>query len=88
MVTDCVCEKRLKTTAVNQGKAGSEMLSFRVRERNNTSQTLKLRKIINTTLQIKTHLYCTLQVPTTQLAKMSIDLKFVELTAEILEFFL
>ena len=26
-----------------------------------------------------------LQVPTTQLAKMSIDLKFVELTADVLE---
>ena len=29
-----------------------------------------------------------LQVPTTQLAKMSIDLKFVELTADVLEIFL
>ena len=35
--------------------------------------------------QIKTHLYCMLQVPTTQFAKMSIDLKFVELTADVLE---
>ena len=38
----------------------------------------------NTTLKIKTHLYCILQVPTTQLVKMSIDLKFVELTADVL----
>ena len=29
-----------------------------------------------------------LQVPTTQLAKMSIDPKFVELTADVLEIFL
>ena len=28
-----------------------------------------------------------LQVPTTQLAEMSIDLKFVELTADVLEIF-
>ena len=35
--------------------------------------------------QIKAHPYGILQVPTTQLAKMSIDLKFVELTAEVLE---
>ena len=34
----------------------------------------------------KTHLHCIFQVPTTQLAKMSIDLKFVELTADVLEF--
>ena len=33
----------------------------------------------------KTHLFCRLQVPTTQLAKMIIDLKFVELTADVLE---
>ena len=36
-------------------------------------------------LPIKTHPYSILQVPTTQLAKMSIDLKFVELTADVLE---
>ena len=35
----------------------------------------------------KTHPYSILQVPTTQLAKMSIDLKFVELTADVLEIF-
>ena len=39
-------------------------------------------------LRIKTHSYSILQVPTTQLAKMSIDLKFVELTADVLEIFL
>ena len=32
-------------------------------------------------------LYCMLQVLTTQLAKMSVDLKFVELTADVLDFF-
>ena len=35
----------------------------------------------------KTHPYSLLQEPTTQLAKMSIDLKFVELTADVLEIF-
>ena len=34
-----------------------------------------------------THPYSILQAPTTQLAKMSIDLKFVELTADVLEIF-
>ena len=38
--------------------------------------------VINTLL-IKTHPYIILQVPTTQLAKMSTDLKFVELTADV-----
>ena len=38
-------------------------------------------------LPIKTHPHSTLQVPTTQLATMSIDLKFVELTADALEIF-
>ena len=33
----------------------------------------------------KAHSYSILRVPTTQLAKMSIDLKFVELTADVLE---
>ena len=36
----------------------------------------------------KTHPHSILQVPTTQLAKMSIDPKFVELTAYVLEIFL
>ena len=36
-------------------------------------------------LPIKNHPYSILRVPTTQLAKMSIDLKFVELTADVLE---
>ena len=36
---------------------------------------------------MKTHPYSILQVPTTQLANMSIGLKFVELTADVLEFF-
>ena len=36
----------------------------------------------------KTHPHSILQVPTTQLAKMSIDPKFVELTANVLEIFL
>ena len=31
--------------------------------------------------------YSIMQVPTTQLAKMSIDLKFVEVTADVLEIF-
>ena len=35
-------------------------------------------------LPIKTHSYSILLVPTTQLAKMSIDLKFVKLTADVL----
>ena len=35
----------------------------------------------------KTHPHSILQVPTTQLAKMSIDPKFVELTADVLEIF-
>ena len=39
-------------------------------------------------LPIKTHPSSLLQVPTTQLAKMSIDLKFVELTAGVLDIFL
>ena len=34
---------------------------------------------------IKNHPYSILRVPTTQLAKMSVDLKFVELTADVLE---
>ena len=34
-----------------------------------------------------THPHSILQVPTTQLAKMSIDLKFVELPADVLEIF-
>ena len=38
-------------------------------------------------LLIKTHPQSILQVPTTQLAKVSIDLKFVELTADVLEIF-
>ena len=38
-------------------------------------------------LPIKTHPYSILQVPTTQLAKMRIDLKFVELTAGVLKIF-
>ena len=36
----------------------------------------------------KTHPHSILQLPTTQLAKMSIDPKFVELTADVLEIFL
>ena len=36
----------------------------------------------------KTHPHSILQVPTTQLAKMSIDPKFVELTADVLELFI
>ena len=36
----------------------------------------------------KTHPHSILQVPTTQLAKMSIDPKIVELTADVLEIFL
>ena len=35
----------------------------------------------------RTHPHSILQVPTTQLAKMSIDPKFVELTADVLEIF-
>ena len=35
----------------------------------------------------KTHPHSILQVQTTQLAKMSIDPKFVELTADVLEVF-
>ena len=35
----------------------------------------------------KTHPYSILQVPTTQLAKMSFDPKFVELTADVLKVF-
>ena len=38
-------------------------------------------------LLIITHPCSILQVPTTQLAKMSIDLNFVELTADVLEIF-
>ena len=38
-------------------------------------------------LPTKTHPFSILQVPTTQLAKMSIGLKFVELTADVLEIF-
>ena len=36
----------------------------------------------------KTHPHSILQVPTTQLAKMSTDPKFVELTADVLEIIL
>ena len=39
----------------------------------------------------KTHLYYSsilFKVPTTQLASMNVDLKFVELTADVLEMFL
>ena len=36
----------------------------------------------------ETHPHSILQVPTTQLTKMSIDPKFVELTADVLEIFL
>ena len=35
----------------------------------------------------KAHPYSILQVPTKQLAKMSVDLKFVELTADVLDIF-
>ena len=38
-------------------------------------------------LPTKTRPYSILQVPTTQLAKMSIDLTFVELTADVLKIF-
>ena len=38
-------------------------------------------------LFIKTHLYSILQLPATQLANMNIDLKFVELMADVLDFF-
>ena len=38
-------------------------------------------------LPIITHPYSLMQVPTTQLAKMTIDPKFVELTADVLEKF-
>ena len=51
---------------------------------------LQLTTIVNQeigSLPIKTHPYSMLQLPTTQLAKMSIDLKFVELTADVLEIF-
>ena len=34
---------------------------------------------------MKTHSCSILRVPTTRLAKMSIDLKFVKLTADVLE---
>ena len=34
---------------------------------------------------MKNHPYSILRVPTTQLSKMSIDVKFVELTADVLE---
>ena len=39
-------------------------------------------------IEKKTHQHSLLQVPTTQLAKMSVDPKFVELTADVLEMFL
>ena len=39
-------------------------------------------------LSEKTHPHRILQVPTTQLAKMSVDPKFVELTADVLRIFL
>ena len=39
-------------------------------------------------LLIKTRPHSILQVPTTQLAKMSVDLKSVELTADVLELFI
>ena len=39
-------------------------------------------------LREKTHSYNILRVPTTQLAKMSMDPKFVKLTADVLELFL
>ena len=52
---------------------------------------LQLTTIVNqeiASLPKKTHPYSsTLQLPTTQLAKMTIDLKFVELTADVLEIF-
>ena len=35
----------------------------------------------------KTHPHYILEVPTTQLAKLGIDPEFVELTADVLEFF-
>ena len=38
-------------------------------------------------LNVTTDSINVLQVPTTQLAKMNIDLKFVELTADVLEIF-
>ena len=45
----------------------------------------KKKKRIIGHLPIKTHPSSILRVPTTQLAKMSIDLKSVELTADVLE---
>ena len=42
-------------------------------------------QLLREQMRINTHLFCILQVPTTQLSKMSIDLKFVALTADVLE---
>ena len=47
-----------------------------------------LQQIIGPRKIRKTHPHSTLQAPTTQLAKMSIDPKFVELTADVLNVFL
>ena len=49
----------------------------------NIDYSYKKQKIRH--LPIKTHPHGILRVPTTQLAKMSIDLKFVKLTADVLE---
>ena len=46
---------------------------------------MKCEATTNRHLPIKTHSYSVLRVPTTQLANMSIDLKFVKLTADGLE---
>ena len=48
-------------------------------EKNKTYRTLPVKK--------KTHPHSILQVPTTQVEKMSIDPKFVELTADVLNLF-
>ena len=55
---------------------------YKIEENNNNNRNppIKMKKL--------THMVSLFQVPTTQLAKMSIDPKFVELTADVLRIIL
>ena len=72
-------EKKAKKNA----KTVSNLYMYRIF----SSEKIAKKRTKDKTPLNKTHPYSTLQVPTTKLAKMSIDLKFVELTADVLDIF-
>ena len=59
-----------------------------VERKQNIRTYLKTQEKRSPPIMKKTHPHSMLHVPTTQLAKMSIDPKFFELTADVLEIFL